>query len=293
MKVLLTGASGFVGQHVLSALQRNGIEAVAVGRSRPKLSVQFVKADLLSTTDFYPLLHQTQATHLLHLAWYAEHGNYWTSPLNLRWTDATTRLVQAFCEAGGEQVVIAGTCAEYDWAHGFCREGSTPLNPVTLYGTAKDATRRLVMAACHQHQVPCAWGRIFLPYGHGESASRLIPSLIDVFKCKREPFGVNATFYRDLLHVSDVAEGFVRLLNTGAGGAYNISSGEPVRLAEVVTTLAALLCADPDPVLTLTAERLGGPPLLVGENLKLKALGWQPNLTLTQGLERTLQGSKP
>lgn len=288
MKVLLTGASGFLGHYVLGALQRNGIEAVAVGRSRPKLSVPFVKADLLSTTDFYPLLHQTQATHLLHLAWYAEHGKYWTSPLNLRWAEATTRLVEAFCVTGGQQVVVAGTCAEYDWAHGYCREDSTPLNPATLYGSVKDATRRLVMAVCEQYQIPCAWGRIFLPYGQGESASRLIPSLIDVFRCKREPFGVNAKMYRDFLHTSDVAEGFIRLLTSTARGAYNICSGEPIRLADVVTTLASLLDADPEPLLALTIERPGEPTLLVGENLKLKALGWRPGFTLSHGLQRTI-----
>lgn len=289
MKVLLTGASGFIGRYILSALQRSGIEVVAMGRSRPQSVVPFIRADLLSLGDMTALMQQAQATHLLHLAWYAEHGKFWTSPLNLRWVEATTRLVEAFCAAGGQLVVIAGTCAEYDWTHGYCREDSTPLNPATLYGTAKDATRRLVMAVCAQHQVFCAWGRIFLPYGQGESASRLIPSLIDVFRGKREPFGVNATAYRDFLHVSDVAEGFVRLLTTGASGAYNICSGEPVCLAEVVTTLATLLGADPEPILALTTERPGEPPLLVGENLKLKALGWRPALTLAQGLERTVR----
>ena len=293
MRVLLTGGSGFVGRYVLKALQHQGIEVVTVGRVRAQPSVPFIEADLLSVTDFGPLVQQAQATHLLHLAWYAEHGKYWTSPLNLRWAEATTRLVEAFCAAGGQQVVIAGTCAEYDWAHGYCREDSTPLTPATLYGTAKDATRRLVMAVCAQHQVSCAWGRIFLPFGRGESTSRLIPSLIDVFRSGRAPFGVNSTAYRDFLHAFDVAEGFVRLLTTGASGAYNICSGEPVRLTEVVTTLASLLRADPETVLALTTERPGEPSLLVGENLKLKALGWRPALTLAQGLERTLHGEKP
>lgn len=292
MRVLLTGGSGFVGRYVLNALQHQGIEVVTVGRARSQPSVPFIEADLLSVTDFGPLVKQAQATHLLHLAWYAEHGKYWTSPLNLRWAEATTRLVEAFCEAGGKQAVIAGTCAEYDWTHGYCREDGTPLNPATLYGTAKDATRRLVMAVCAQQQVSCAWGRIFLPYGDGESASRLIPSLIEVFRGLRAPFGVNAMAYRDFLHASDVAEGFVRLLTTGANGAYNVCSGEPVRLAEVVTTLASLLGADPEPVWALTTERPGESPLLVGENLKLKSLGWQPALTLAQGLEYVLHGAK-
>ncbi|MCH9054980.1 NAD-dependent epimerase/dehydratase family protein [Parathermosynechococcus lividus] len=290
MKVLLSGASGFIGQYVLKALQQRGIDVVAVSRSQPQTAVSFIKADLLSIGDFASLVQQVRASHLLHLAWYTEHGKYWTSALNLRWVEATTRLVEAFCAAGGQQVVVAGTCAEYDWQYGYCREDTTALNPATLYGVTKDVTRRLLMAMCAQYGVRFAWGRIFLPYGKGESIARLIPALIEVFCKKRPPFGVNVQAYRDFLHASDVAEAFIRLIIEGANGVYNISSGEPTRLADLVIKVASLLGTDPQAVLALPAERTGEPPLLVGENLKLKALGWRPALTLAQGLELCIQG---
>ena len=87
-------------------------------------------------------------THLLHLAWYAEHGPFWTSTENLRWAAATIALVQAFAERGGRRAVLAGTCAEYRWGEpGPCVEGVTPLEPATLYGTAKHATRAVLEAA--------------------------------------------------------------------------------------------------------------------------------------------------
>lgn len=294
MRVLLTGASGFLGRYVLDSLHRQGIETIMLGRQRTPDSAfaDFIETDLLAAPDFAALVKKSEATHLLHLAWYAEHGKYWTAPLNLRWVEATTRLIEAFCEAGGQKAVVAGTCAEYDWSHGYCREDSTPLNPATLYGTAKDAARRLAMAVCAQHQVPCAWGRVFLPFGAGEANRRLIPSLIEVFRGKRPPFRINATAYRDFLHASDVAEGFVTLLRSGKSGAYNISSGQPVQLADIVRELAQLLDADPQTILDMAAERPGEPPLLVGENLKLKALGWQPALSLAQGLERTVQEAR-
>lgn len=290
MKVLLTGASGFLGRHVLKQLQRQGIETIMLGRQRPADSAfaHFIAADLLAAPDFAAQVKQAQASHLLHLAWYAEHGKYWNSPLNLRWVDATTQLIAAFCAAGGQQVVVAGSCAEYDWSHGDCREDSTPLNPATLYGTSKDATRRLAMAVCAQHQVSCAWGRVFLAHGAGESRERLIPALIDVFRSRRAPFAINAGAARDFLHASDVAAGFVTLLRHPIHGAYNISSGQPVSLAEVASELARRLNADPQMILGLAAERPGEPRLLVGENSKLKSLGWSPMLSLSQGLEQSI-----
>ena len=294
MRVRLTGANGFLGRYALDSLQRRGIGVIMLGRQRAPDSefADFIEADLLAAPDFAALLEESKASHLLHLAWYAEHGKYWASPLNLRWVEATTRLIEAFCEAGGQQVVAAGTCAEYDWSHGYCREESTPVSPATLYGTAKDAARRLAMAVCAQHQVPCAWGRVFLPFGAGEASQRLIPSLIEVFRGKRSPFGVNASAYRDFLHAADVAEGFVALLHSGKSGAYNISSGQPVQLADMVRELAQLLGADPQTVLDLTTDRPDEPPLLVGENLRLKTLDWQPALSLVQGLKRTVREAK-
>lgn len=294
MKVLLTGASGFLGQYVLNSLQQQGIETVILGRKLPCGSAltaltPLIEADLLSAPDFPALIQKASATHLLHLAWYTEHGKYWTSPLNLRWVNASTQLIEAFCQAGGQRVVMAGTCAEYDWSHGYCREESTPLNPATLYGTAKDAARRLVMAICTQYKVPCAWGRVFLPFGAGENNQRLIPSLMEVFRGQRRPFGVNTSAYRDFLHASDVAEGFITLLQSAEDGAYNISSGQPVPLENTVHYLAKLFNADPQQVLNLSTERPGEPDLLVGDNHRLRALGWYPALSLAQGLEKVVK----
>jgi nucleoside-diphosphate-sugar epimerase len=277
MRVLLTGASGFIGRYVLNQIVDARIDAVVVGRSRPNgYNGDFVEADLLQYEDYNVLVQRAGASHLIHLAWYAEHGQYWTSPLNLRWVEASVRLVEAFCAAGGQKVVTAGTCAEYDWSYGFCREDVTPLSPATLYGTAKDATRRLLDAVCKAHQTQFAWGRIFLPYGKGEDSRRLIPSLIDVFQGKRPPFGVNANAYRDFLHVQDVANGFVRLLLADAGGIYNIASGQPTQIAEVVRSIAHAFHGDPRIVLDLSTERPSEPEILFGDSQRLKALGWQP-----------------
>lgn len=285
MRVLLTGASGFLGRYVLGQLTQRGIDVIVVGRSRPaEHAGDFIQADLLQEDDCSAVVQRARATHLLHLAWYAEHGAYWASPLNLRWLEASVRLVEAFCSAGGQKVVAAGTCAEYDWSYGYCREDTTPLKPASMYGTTKDATRRLAAAVCSAHQVAFAWGRIFLPYGQGEDSRRLIPSLIEVFQRRRPPFGVNATAYRDFLHAEDVARGFIQLLLSDAEGTYNISSGQPTQIAEVVRLIASMVNGDSRIILDLSSERPSEPEMLIGDSRKLKALGWQATHAMTDNI---------
>jgi nucleoside-diphosphate-sugar epimerase len=92
---------------VQAALRARDIETVVVGRTEGAI------ADLLDVAALEGVVARSRATHLLHLAWYVAHGKYWASPLNLRWVDSSVRLVEAFCQAGGEKVVGAGTCFEY------------------------------------------------------------------------------------------------------------------------------------------------------------------------------------
>jgi nucleoside-diphosphate-sugar epimerase len=80
----------------------------------------------------------------------------------------------------------------------------------------------------------------------------------------------------------------IALLQRAANGEYNISSAQPTRIDEVVQGLAHLLDADAQPILSLTANFPSEPPLLVGDNARLMALGWTPQYALREGLQRTL-----
>ena len=288
VRVLLTGATGFIGQHILSALRRHQIDVITLGRTQAHAKIDFIQADLLDTQNFQEIIAQAQATHLIHCAWYTAHGDYWTSMLNLRWLEASLKLIECFCAMGGQHVTIAGTCAEYDWDYGFFNEDKTPLNPQTLYGVTKNSLRQLVMQICAQYETQCAWGRIYYSFGNGESVKRLIPSLIQVFKEEKSPFAINQTVYRDFLHVYDVAEAFVCLMQKNAHGEYNICSAQPTRLDELVKVIAAQMNCDPQVILKLSIAKNNEPQMVVGSNLKIKTLGWAPKFSLSQGLIQCL-----
>ena len=293
MKVLLTGASGYLGRYVLQALQRQGIRTVSVRHSAAvdTATGETLQADLLSPTGAEELVARAQATHLLHLAWYVEHGQYWRSPRNFEWVQASIRLVDAFCRQGGSHVVAAGTCAEYDWSQeGLMCEGVTPYHPNTPYGVCKDATRRLLQSLSELHGVRFAWGHIFFPCGLDEAPGRLIPSLIRVFRGQMPAFGVNTAAVRGMLPVTDAAQAFVQMLvHPQASGAYNICSGTPTRIEEVVRLLAAECGANPETLLQLTSARPGDPAMLLGDNQRLRALGWHMQSSLEQCLEETIR----
>jgi nucleoside-diphosphate-sugar epimerase len=192
--------------------------------------------------------------------------------------------VEAFCSSGGQHVVITGTCAEYDWSHGYCVEDITPLKPKNLYGICKDTTRRLIELTVEKYGVSMSWARVFFPYGPSESNQRLIPSLLKVFKGDILPFGVNASSYRDLLHVEDTARAVLACVQSNFVGAVNICSGRPVQISEVVDIVARINNCDPEVILKLEPKNQDANNFLVGENKKLRSLGWKQEIMLSQGL---------
>lgn len=293
-RVLLTGATGFVGRHAPPALVARGYEVHAVARRVPgadaAAGVRWHAADLLDAEQGAQVLAAVAPTHLLHLAWYAVPGQYWTAPENLAWVRASLSLLEAFARQGGRRVVMAGTCAEYDWTgEGLYREERTPLRPATLYGTCKHALRLVVEAYARQAGMSAAWGRVFLLYGPGEHPQRLVSSVVrHLLRGERAPCSHGAQ-RRDFLYVEDVAAAFVALLDSEVTGAVNIASGRAVTLRELVNQIAEQL-ARPELVdFGALPAPAGEPPLLAADVTRLHTeVGWQPRYTLAEGLARTI-----
>jgi nucleoside-diphosphate-sugar epimerase len=241
MRVLVTGASGFVGRRALAPLLERGFEVVAVGRRPPggdaPPGLRWIAADLLDPAARAAAVRGAGASHLLHLAWYAEPGRYWTATENVHWVGATGGLLEAFAAAGGRRAVLAGTCAEYDWtATGPYAEAATPLRPATLYGVCKDATRRIAAALGDQLGVGVAWGRIFFLYGPGEHPDRLVASIARALARGERAAASEAASVRDFLHVDDVAGAFAAMVAGDVTGAVNVARARASRSATSSST---------------------------------------------------------
>lgn len=291
-RVLVTGATGFIGRAVLGPLLAAGHDVHAVSRrGAPEWAppeVRWDAVDLLA--DPAAAVEAARPETLLHLAWYAEHGRYWTSPENLRWVAATLELVRSFAAAGGRRAVGAGTCAEYEWAGGRCVEGVTPLRPATLYGTAKDATRALLEAAAGELGIEVAWGRVFFLYGPHEDDRRLVASVARALAEGRRAATGDGRQVRDLLHVGDVAGAFAALAGSAVTGAVNIGSGEGRALRDVIAQVGA--AAGRPELLDVGAlpPRPGDPDELVADIARLRdEVGFAPRIGLEEGIARTVE----
>jgi nucleoside-diphosphate-sugar epimerase len=277
-RVLVTGGGGFIGRHAVPLLRTRGFEVHAPTHA---------EADLLAPGVAAALVARLRPTHLLHLAWNATPGRFWTAPDNLDWVAASLALHRAFVAAGGRRAVFAGTCAEYDWSGPLLDEGTTPCTPATLYGTAKDALRRLVQAS--PEGVSLAWGRVFFLYGPQEAPGRLVPDVVSALLAGQEARCGTGLVQRDFMHVADVAGALVALVESDVTGPVNIASGDCVPLRQVIDEVARQI-GRPELL------RYGARPSPAGEPARLAAatrrlreqVGFTPRFGLAEGLAETI-----
>jgi len=294
-RVLVTGATGFVGRHTIPILLSHGFEVHVVGRSTRVVGAALErglvshKADLFEPGESRRIMREVRPSHLLHLAWYTVHGQFWQSTENLRWVSASLDLLARFAEANGSRCVFAGTCAEYEWTGRPLAEDS-PRRPASLYGVCKNALQETCAAAAKEYGLSAGWGRIFLPYGPHEDPRRVIPTAIStLLRGEAAEFG-DGKQLRDFMHVEDLAGALVALLQSRHEGPMNLASGQPVELGEVLGRIGHLI-GRPELL------RIGTRPLRPGEPLSLTAdvsfmrrsLPFAPRFDLDSGLRATLR----
>jgi len=297
--VLLTGATGFVGRHVLRRLAAGGGRIVATASPEGILPavegrVDWHRADLTDPQAAVAVMEDVRPSHWLHLAWIATPGRFWTSPDNLRWLGAGVLMAEAFYRCGGRYALGVGTCAEYGGDRSRCVEDETPIVADTVYGRAKVAMAAALAAAAQAaalegRQAAAGWARIFFPYGPGEPPGRLIPAVVEAVLAGQIVETTHGRQVRDFVFVEDVAEALVRLLAVEAEGAVNVGSGDPVALRDVIGTITEI--AGGADLVRFGARQAPAhePASLVASVDRLQALtGWQPRTGLREGLERSI-----
>jgi len=240
MKVLVTGATGFLGNHVITALVRRGIETIAAGRSARKLadahwydSVTPVLLDLDSPPQS-PFEYLHRPTHCIHLAWSGLPD--YKSPHHMDDNLPKSRdFLLNMLEGGLKHILVTGTCFEYGLQEGELFE-TTSTNPDNAYGRAKDTLRRQLEEHTKDRDIRFQWARLFYMYGEGQGSKSLFAQLQRAIDDNESHFDMSGgEQIRDYLPVEKVAEALVDILcHPTHNGVVNVCSGKSLMLRDLV-----------------------------------------------------------
>lgn len=295
MRILVTGASGFIGAHCVRELLQRGHEVAALATPNSSLArIRSVLEKILiirGTLDALPrdAIRQWKPDGCVHLAWYAEPGKYLDADENVVCLTGSLELLTSLTADGCTRFVGAGTCFEYDMDGGMLLRESSTTRPGSLYAAAKLAMCDMGQKIAPRKGAKFSWGRVFYPYGPQEDARRGVPGLINALLESRSFPATSGEQVRDYIHVEDIAAAFAVLLESEAEGVCNISSGKPVTMRELFTLIGERLGKSELIQFGKLPLRNWEPPFVCGDNSRLRALGWAPRYTLESGLAQTIE----
>jgi UDP-glucose 4-epimerase len=298
VQVLLTGATGFVGSHLLRRLLAQGRHEVAAlirrgsdtWRIEDVLSrVTRIEGDLDDVRAWEGRAATFAPDAVLHLAWGGVGNRSRNDPAQAGNIPSTIALVQLAGRIGARHWIGLGSQAEYG-PHPEPIDEAVPTRPTTLYGVAKLSAGLFAGRLCDEAGLRFGWLRLFSSYGEGDDPGWMIPYLILKLLAGEKPSLTEGTQLWDYIHVEDAARAIVAVAEApGASGVFNLGSGRSQTLRRIVELIRdsidhrlPLGFGDvpfrPDQVMRLEAvvDRLRG------------ATGWEPRVDLADGLRRTV-----
>lgn len=282
MRVLLTGASGFLGVHVLPLLEGHDVLCLTrnPGTMNHRAGVRAVAADLTSGGEWTREVAVFRPDWCLHLAWQGL-PDYSLDACRVN-LDASLRLLDVTTKAGVKRVVVAGSCWEYGQATGAVGEETVPRDP-GVFAATKQALLSVLDAVSRSAGVDYRWARIFFVYGPGQRPTSLLPSLHAAHAEGRAPEIREPGTVQDFVHVDDVAAALVTLAACDApSGVFNVGTGTPASVGSVVNRAARYYGAPQ----ACDASPGGG---FWADMTRTTALtGWRARIGLDAGIDSTL-----
>ncbi len=296
MKILLTGATGFLGAHTARRLERADVEVALLARPQSNLwrlqplpkNARVIHGELEKLPE--PEIKAFGADVIIHAAWHGVTNQHRNDPAQISANlEPTVKLVELAQSCGVAHFVGLGSQAEYGPLNKKISE-TDATNPTTLYGVTKLAACHLTRQLCAQANIRWAWLRVFSTYGPMEDLTWMIPYLIRSLLRGERPALTACEQLWDFLYGPDAAEAICAVaLQPRASGVFNLGSGRAEPLRKIVETLRDAI----DPKLPLG---IGEVPYRPDQVMHLEAdvrrleeaTGWTPATSLEEGLSRTV-----
>lgn len=315
MKVLVVGGAGYIGSHCVRQLSEAGHEPVVLDnlvfghRSAVGKEVTFYNADLGDSDAVGKILRDESIELVMHFAAFAFVGESVTEPRKYYENNfvATLRLLETMLDNGVKKFVFSSTCATYGEPKSLPIVESLAQAPINPYGQTKLDVENCLKAFAHAYDLSFAAFRYFNAAGAAEDGSigedhkpetHLIPLVIDAATGRRENIKIFGTDYdtpdgtclRDYVHVDDLSRAhiaaFKKLETPGAGHFYNLGTGRPNSVREIIDAVEAVTGLKV-PVVE-DERRAGDPPALYADSSKAQQeLGWDIKYTEVKDIIET------
>lgn len=298
MKILVTGATGFVGACLARRLIKLGHEVHVTVRETSNLwriadllsDLRTHYCDLRNQDAVIAMMLQVRPEAVCHLATYGGFSFQKESDAIFQTNFiGTLNLVRASEKIDLSCFINTGSSSEYGLKARPMAEGDL-LEPIGDYGVTKAATTLFCRSEAIAKGLPLVTLRIFSPYGPWDDLKRLVPYVIGSLLAGRVPSLSSPAFVRDYIYIDDVVEAYLVTLQASVkpGGIYNVGSGVQSSLGELVSCISELL-PKPLPVWGATAPQRAEPSSWVADRARITSdLGWEPLIGLREGLAKTV-----
>ena len=231
MKILLTGATGFIGKHIYAKLLESNVALHMISRKPQEHLKNCQVLDILNLKYSYTLIKNLKPDTLIHLAWDVSHGDFWNSEKNNDYAQATIHLFETFIKYGGNKIISTGSCAEYPTSCQAVSENQDYEGTLTAYGTAKKQVATYLESK--KKYIDFTWCRIFGIFGPGENSKRLFPSIISSIKEKKSfPIDTPEVFY-DYVYIKTFSKLILSCINKKGMGIVNIGTGNSLSIFDI------------------------------------------------------------
>lgn len=298
MRVLVTGATGFVGSCLTRRLVETGAEVHIFSREgsdRWRLTglsgnLTEHRVDLRDREAVMTAVAKVRPAAVCHLA---THGGFASQRERSVILESnflgTANLLHACERVGVNSFINTGSSSEYGTKRSPMREEDL-LEPVGDYGVSKAAATLLCRSEGVQKGLPVVTLRLFSPYGQWDDPKRFIPYAIKSLLKRETPHFATPHSVRDFVHIDDVIDLYLRLIRKPCPGGeiFNVASGRQASIGEVFSLLAELIDPGAQPVWGAVAIKRPEPEIWVADIGKAeRELGWKPLISLREGLVRT------
>lgn len=283
MKILLTGAGGFIGRALLPVLLENDHQVTLISR---KPSVCEAEELITDAAGWAEAVRGKPFDACIHLAWISTPGLYLESPENEQLADATISLASALFRQGLKHFIGLGSCIEYSPDLTVpCAEYQTPIDPRSPYGIAKNRARKGVSSAAETYQAGYTWVRLFYPYGVGEHPNRIPSAFLRILQKKQQLPLKTPNSIKDWIEIRDVVSAILHLVERGTPEQeINLGTGVGTRICDLARIAAKIVGADCSLIQTVAPPTDDPYSFHVADTYRLHSTGWKSAISLQDGL---------